>query len=488
MNAASVSLPGLTDMPAPLYYKVKADLLRRIHEGEFRIGSRLPTEQALCSQYGVGRNTARTAMELLESDGLVERFQGRGTFLSKRPQAREEPPHLRRTVSLRVRVNRHLAHLWSGPEFRAAFAKTFPSVRLEPIESDFSTSEELLEGYVGSDLYFPPAFMIRPLERTFMLGDWERLFPPQEWAAMQADLHPEVGRAFGKYSMTKLIPWTFSPLVMAYNRRLFSQAGLAEPSFRWTEAEFLQACQELRTRLRRQAPAPFVCELSSLKRWPFAIYREGGRIWDEEGLNCQLDQPAVLAGARFLKKLAGHGLMKSILSARTVLDCSLFARDRAALQLASLATVKVLEKSGHGDWGLVAVPEGRRRATVMTETALAYSPHTREPGLVADFVRFLRGQDQVWDQFSNWFVPVAFKSALKHIRSRLSRGRLRYLDAILDVTADMEELEYPASHEASLRLDELINHVWFDLQHAPARCREVAAEINSLRELNRLRG
>lgn len=46
-------------------------------------GDQLPTEAALCHEYGVSRITIRRAMGDLEREGLLVRQQGRGTFVSR---------------------------------------------------------------------------------------------------------------------------------------------------------------------------------------------------------------------------------------------------------------------------------------------------------------------------------------------------------------------------------------------------------------------
>ncbi len=57
----------------------------RVHleQGELRPGDRLPAEQVLAAQFGVGRNALREALRGLEIAGLLERRQGSngGTFI-----------------------------------------------------------------------------------------------------------------------------------------------------------------------------------------------------------------------------------------------------------------------------------------------------------------------------------------------------------------------------------------------------------------------
>jgi GntR family transcriptional regulator len=75
-------LAGQPPEPTPLYYRVREALRDRIRRGEFLPGARLPTEDALCRAYGVSRITVIRALRDLVAEGLVERRQGRGTFVA----------------------------------------------------------------------------------------------------------------------------------------------------------------------------------------------------------------------------------------------------------------------------------------------------------------------------------------------------------------------------------------------------------------------
>ena len=60
-----------------------AETLRgRIVAGEFIPGSRLPSETQVADEYDVSRVTVRTAIKLLESQGLVDVRHGSGTFVN----------------------------------------------------------------------------------------------------------------------------------------------------------------------------------------------------------------------------------------------------------------------------------------------------------------------------------------------------------------------------------------------------------------------
>jgi GntR family transcriptional regulator len=74
--------------PLPLYAQVKETLQREI-EQNMQPGQNLPIEPELEKRFGVSRVTVRRALEELESDGLIIRKQGRGTFVREPKIAQE---------------------------------------------------------------------------------------------------------------------------------------------------------------------------------------------------------------------------------------------------------------------------------------------------------------------------------------------------------------------------------------------------------------
>jgi len=57
----------------------------RILDGRLSVGTRLPTDEELAALYQISRDSVRQALALLASEGLIERVQGRGTFVSQPP-------------------------------------------------------------------------------------------------------------------------------------------------------------------------------------------------------------------------------------------------------------------------------------------------------------------------------------------------------------------------------------------------------------------
>ncbi len=66
----------------PLYRQVGDLLANRIDEGFWQAGDMLPNEFELADQFNVSQGTVRKALGTLETRGIVERRQGRGTFVT----------------------------------------------------------------------------------------------------------------------------------------------------------------------------------------------------------------------------------------------------------------------------------------------------------------------------------------------------------------------------------------------------------------------
>jgi GntR family transcriptional regulator len=87
--------------PIPLYYQLKQLLAGRIASGEWQPGDMLPTEEQLQDQYDLSRTTVRQALKELEFEGLISRYQGRGTFVSKPKLSHSPDPHFNLTTFLK---------------------------------------------------------------------------------------------------------------------------------------------------------------------------------------------------------------------------------------------------------------------------------------------------------------------------------------------------------------------------------------------------
>ncbi|MCF8165642.1 MAG: GntR family transcriptional regulator [Rhodoferax sp.] len=72
----------------PLYKTLANALAQRIYEGDWAVGSHLPSEAVLCNSFKASRHTLRHALQTLERDGMVLRRQGAPTQVISRQKVR----------------------------------------------------------------------------------------------------------------------------------------------------------------------------------------------------------------------------------------------------------------------------------------------------------------------------------------------------------------------------------------------------------------
>ncbi|MCK5622309.1 MAG: GntR family transcriptional regulator [Alphaproteobacteria bacterium] len=80
MYPAAVS----SDAYGPLYSRIAMLLRQRILGGQWAPQTQISTIEGLMAEFGASRVTIRLALDMLERDGLIERFRGRGTFVTDR--------------------------------------------------------------------------------------------------------------------------------------------------------------------------------------------------------------------------------------------------------------------------------------------------------------------------------------------------------------------------------------------------------------------
>lgn len=86
-----------TNASVPLYQQIAQIFQKMILSGDYPPGSKIPTENELCSIYGVSRVTIRKALGLLTQKGMLTSIPSKGTFVTE--EKIEKPVHDGRLLS-----------------------------------------------------------------------------------------------------------------------------------------------------------------------------------------------------------------------------------------------------------------------------------------------------------------------------------------------------------------------------------------------------
>ena len=72
----------MDDQDPRIYLRIAAAVRERIEADELKPGQPAPSITSLCQEWGVARETAAHALQVLETEGLVRRYPGRGYYIT----------------------------------------------------------------------------------------------------------------------------------------------------------------------------------------------------------------------------------------------------------------------------------------------------------------------------------------------------------------------------------------------------------------------
>lgn len=140
-----------------LAHELVERLKERILAGAIEPGQKLPTEASLVAEFGVSRTVVREAISRLQAAGLVETFQGRGTFVLALPETEGFAIGADRVRTHRDVIDMIDFRLGVEPEATALAAERRTDVQLKAIERalrDIMRSSERQSGAVEADFEF----------------------------------------------------------------------------------------------------------------------------------------------------------------------------------------------------------------------------------------------------------------------------------------------------------------------------------------------
>ena len=125
------------------------------------------------------------------------------------------------------------------------------------------------------------------------------------------DFFPEFRRAMQLEGKYYILTEQMNLSLLYFNRRLFREAGLAEPTAEWTWEDYVKTGKAL-TR-PASGDDPGVWGSSRVEGWwgEWLIYvrQAGGKAFSPDGRRCLLDSEAAITGLRFyLEKSSKHGI------------------------------------------------------------------------------------------------------------------------------------------------------------------------------------
>ncbi len=140
----------------PVYQQIAFDISARIRQGEWSIGSKIPSETELTVYYSASRVTIHQALARLQQEGLIDKLRGVGTFVKRMPGTTVQelflPQDGQRISTDVISTDIHFSMLPEAPENIATLMKLAPDEPVVFLERSYERDSRLV---AISNAWFP---------------------------------------------------------------------------------------------------------------------------------------------------------------------------------------------------------------------------------------------------------------------------------------------------------------------------------------------
>lgn len=347
----------------------------------------LPTETELMQRFQVGRNTVRRVISNLETEGLVQRIQGKGTFLRKNFTE----------VSFSNWISSELSAEFFLDRLAEVYQKQNSGVRIQNVIIPYrgylqKIFQMSLTGEIPDVVQITP-FWLRRLQRF-------NLFVPLDSYISQNIVQQRYKIAYQLGQVGEevfALNWALCPLVLYYNRNAMQEAGLNPDRPPLTLDELVEMSIQV-NKIGQGNQYGFgvpldMYEISFMVLYPFFLSFHGG-FTDSLG-NLVIDSEENIDAMKWLAEFYKKGGVKqesSIYGIRL-----LFASNKLAFMVdGPYGRGHLRQLSGQGKefddhYGVTKIPVGpsKKSENVLLSHALAVSRRSRDPAEAFRWIEYL---------------------------------------------------------------------------------------------------
>ncbi|TCO56048.1 ABC transporter substrate-binding protein [Actinocrispum wychmicini] len=225
------------------------------------------------------------------------------------------------------------------------------------------------------------------------------------------------------------LPESFSNVVLFYNKKLFSDAGVAAPAATWTWADEQAAAQKLSN---KAAGVWGDYQPMTYNEFYKALAQTGGKFLSDDGKRATFDSPEGLRAANWLIGKNGKTMPTEADGAGTPdFDSKLFKDGKLAMWHNGIWNFSTL-KDVSFDWDVVVEPGDTTKASAMFVNGLTVSSASKNKDAAQKWISYLSASDTTAKVRldSSWELPpVADQSKLA---SYLSQPKPANRKAVFD--------------------------------------------------------
>nr|WP_249365554.1 extracellular solute-binding protein [Cytobacillus citreus] len=354
------------------YYKFLSELKDEIISGRLKPGEFILPENTLSKEYELSRVSIRKALAELVDEGLIEKIPGKGNRVSLPEETSKQ------TITLGWYSDSYEIEIIE--EIIARFEQLNPYVKVNlqlfPGTDYVYSLTQLIERGQGPDVFMVSDLHFRQLAASKQLDIIDPYVP--EYLHPDKDSYPKLFEMFSLNDKTILTPFLFSPVIICYNKKMFSEARISNS---YKLENWLDLLDKAKKCTKDETVQDLVeqygfCFSASSNRFPVFMLQNGGRFFDENRTCSVLNSKENIEALTFCVDLMYEDKVSPIFShGSNHMAENLFMRERAAMILTTYFFMN--EFRDHKiKWDVMPVPKNKKNATLLLGGSLGINKHS----------------------------------------------------------------------------------------------------------------
>lgn len=362
-----------------------------IESGVYAPGSFLPSEEKLAEQFDVSYKSVAKGLDQLAAEGLLVKIRRVGSKVVKK-----ETVHFGFHVTMYRDVD--LAALLER------FHREHPHIEIRPVSMSQNYKLDTMD-----DLMISGRFDVMMTNQIYYQHAQENNWLEElEPFVLADDIYPFLRDELLVDGVSYAQPLVFSPIILAYNREHFREAGLPEPDSGWTWERLLAAASQLaQTNGRYGFAASF---LAGNNRWP-VIWMQcaSDPLRSPEG-RWRPDVEELAASLIYCRDLMqADGILPGFLDMMAIQ--SLFAEGKLSMMMTTYFLLNDFKKS-EISYDVAPLPFITEPRTMLIWMGLSIHRKTAVPEAARTFVAFMTSPEaQAFIRRHSLSIPASAGSA-----------------------------------------------------------------------------
>lgn len=364
-----------------------------IRSGVRQAGSYLPSESTLAKEFGLSNKSVRKGLDVLVEEGLITKIDRVGSMVTEA---------LREDITIHFGCGTTLQSDLRIDDLIEQFEQNNPGIIVKRISIHHHNYVKSAHELISNDML--DVVMMNSLHfQEWREKGWSDYLETEE---TNPSVYPLIEETFRDRDELKVVPVTFSPVVLCYNPKHFHEAGIAEPDSYWSWQDLIQAAEQLAKKRGRHGI--YFMPASENRYSTFLLQGGTGTTMDSEGKVQLTDR--LVNSLRTLNNIVGNSDIFPLYIAQDNDDTiQLFLNEQVSMILATYYNMNELAHApiSYDISPLPSLHRGEPQKTLLLTIGAAVVRRTRVKEAAQKFVSFLASEEaQTFIREHTLSIPV----------------------------------------------------------------------------------